>query len=297
MKNTKGSFLGELLRQPTCVFGLLIMLLICIAAAAAPWLYPGNPWRMVAAPNLPPLSPGYIFGTDALGRDVAAGIVHGSRVSLLIGVVATLVAVFVGTVLGAFAGYYGGRTDDIIMRLTEVFQTIPSFLLALLLVAIFSPSVYSIVLAIAIVSWPSVTRLVRAEFMSIRTRDYVKAAIVGGQSGSRIVFFQILPNTISPIVVVSSLMVATAILLESAISFLGLGDRNLVSWGFMIGAGRTMIRQNWWLSAIPGIAIFITVLALNFIGDGFNRALNPRVMRKRKPRRNKQAVAQAKGAL
>jgi len=282
MKTVNGSFIRELLRQPACVIGLLIMLMVCLAAIAAPWLFPGDPWRMVAAPNLPPLSPGYIFGTDVLGRDVAAGIVHGARVSLLIGCVATLVAVLVGTVLGAFAGYYGGRIDDVIMRFTEIFQTIPSFLLALLLVAIFSPSVYSIVLAIAIVSWPSVTRLVRAEFMSIRTRDYVKAAIVGGQSGTRIVFSQILPNTLSPIVVISSLMVATAILLESAISFLGLGDRNMVSWGFMIGAGRTMIRQNWWLSAIPGMAIFLTVLALNFIGDGFNRALNPRTARKRK---------------
>lgn len=282
MKTVNGSFIRELLRQPACVIGLLIMLMVCLAAIAAPWLFPGDPWRMVAAPNLPPLSPGYIFGTDVLGRDVAAGIVHGARVSLLIGCVATLVAVLAGTVLGAFAGYYGGRIDDVIMRFTEIFQTIPSFLLALLLVAIFSPSVYSIVLAIAIVSWPSVTRLVRAEFMSIRTRDYVKAAIVGGQSGTRIVFSQILPNTLSPIVVISSLMVATAILLESAISFLGLGDRNMVSWGFMIGAGRTMIRQNWWLSAIPGMAIFLTVLALNFIGDGFNRALNPRTARKRK---------------
>ena len=282
MKIINGSFIRELLRQPACVIGLLIMLMVCLAALAAPWLFPGDPWRMVAAPNLPPLSPGYIFGTDVLGRDVAAGIVHGARVSLLIGSVATLVAVLAGTVLGAFAGYYGGRIDDVIMRFTEIFQTIPSFLLALLLVAIFSPSVYSIVLAIAIVSWPSVTRLVRAEFMSIRTRDYVKAAIVGGQSGTRIVFSQILPNTLSPIVVISSLMVATAILLESAISFLGLGDRNMVSWGFMIGAGRTMIRQNWWLSAIPGVAIFLTVLALNFIGDGFNRALNPRSARKRK---------------
>lgn len=282
MKDFNWWFLRELVRQPACAIGLLIMLLIVAAAVAAPWLYPGDPWRMVAAPNLPPLSPGYVFGTDVLGRDVAAGIVHGARVSLLIGCVATLVAVLVGTVLGAFAGYYGGRIDDIIMRFTEIFQTIPSFLLALLLVAIFSPSVYSIVLAIAIVSWPSVTRLVRAEVMSIRTRDFVKAAVVGGQSGPRIIFAQILPNALSPIVVVSSLMVATAILLESAISFLGLGDRDMVSWGFMIGAGRTMIRQNWWLSAIPGLAIFITVLALNFIGDGLNHALNPRSARKRK---------------
>src|SRR5690606_34785130 len=202
--------------------------------------------------------------------------------SRLFGLVAALVGVLLGSLLGAIAGYHGGRTDDLIMRITEIFQTIPSFLLALLLVAILSPSIYSIVLAIGIVSWPSVARLVRAEFLSLRTADFGKAAIVGGQSSSRILFRQILPNTRSPIIVAASLMVATAILLESAISFLGLGDRNMVSWGFMIGAGRTMIRQNWWLSAIPGLAIFVTVLALNFIGDGLNQALNPRAARKRK---------------
>ncbi len=268
--------LGRIFRLPTGAVGLLMLGAILLLALLAPSLYPGDPWRMAGRPNLPPFSAGYLLGTDMLGRDIAAGIAHGARVSLLIGFVATLVAVLVGSLLGAIAGYHGGRTDDIIMRITEIFQTIPSFLLALLLVAIFSPSIYSIVLAIGIVSWPSVARLVRAEFLTLRTSDFVKAAIVGGQSSSRILFRQILPNTVSPIVVAASLMVATAILIESAISFLGLGDRNFITWGFMIGAGRTMIRQNWWLSAIPGIAIFLTVLALNFVGDGLNHALNPR---------------------
>ncbi|MGH8856468.1 MAG: ABC transporter permease [Polaromonas sp.] len=264
------------LRIPAGLAGVLMLGGILFVALSANWLYPGDPWAMVADPSLPPFSPGYLFGTDMLGRDVAAGVAHGSRVSLLIGVIATVIAVVAGTVLGAFAGYYGGAVDDLIMRFTEIFQTIPGFLLALLMVAIFGPSIYSIVFAIGVISWPSVARLVRAEFLSMRTRDFVKAAVLGGQSDLRILFRQILPNTLSPIVVAASLMMATAILLESAISFLGLGDRSMITWGFMIGAGRTSLLQSWWLSAIPGVAIFVTVLALNFMGDALNQALNPR---------------------
>jgi len=266
----------RLLRQPAGAAGSLMLAVILVVAFGAHWLYPGDPWAMVADPNLPPLSPGYPFGTDMLGRDVAAGAAHGARVSLLIGLVATAVAVLAGTVLGAIAGYHGGWVDDLVMRFTEIFQTIPGFLLALLMVAIFGPSMYSIVGAIGAISWPSVARLVRAEFLSLRTRDFVKAAVLGGQSDLRIVFCQILPNALSPIVVAASLMMATAILLESAISFLGLGDRNMISWGFMIGAGRTTLLQSWWLSAIPGFAIFATVLGLNFLGDALNQALSPR---------------------
>lgn len=269
-------FLVRLLRQPAGAIGALMLLAIAVLALGAHWFYPGDPWAMVTDPNLPPLSPGYPFGTDMLGRDVAAGVAHGARVSLLIGIVATAVAVIVGTVLGAVAGYAGGWVDDAIMRFTEIFQTIPGFLLALLMVAIFGPSIYSIVGAIGVISWPSVARLVRAEFLSLRTRDFVKAAVLGGQSSTRIVFRQILPNTLSPIVVAASLMMATAILLESSISFLGLGDRSMITWGFMIGAGRTTLLQSWWLSAVPGVAIFITVLGLNLLGDALNQALSPR---------------------
>jgi len=269
-------FLTRLLRQPAGAIGALMLLAIGVLALGAQWFYPGDPWAMVTDPNLPPLSPGYPFGTDMLGRDVAAGVAHGARVSLLIGTIATVVAVIVGTVLGAVAGYSGGWVDDFIMRFTEIFQTIPGFLLALLMVAIFGPSIYSIVGAIGVISWPAVARLVRAEFLSLRTRDFVKAAVLGGQSSARIVFRQILPNTLSPIVVAASLMMATAILLESAISFLGLGDRSMITWGFMIGAGRTTLLQSWWLSAVPGVAIFVTVLGLNLLGDALNQALSPR---------------------
>lgn len=272
MKN----FAARFLAVPAGIAGVLMLGAVLLIAVGAGWLYPGDPWAMVADPNLPPFSPGYLFGTDMLGRNVAAGVAHGSRVSLLIGIIATVVAVLAGTVLGAFAGYHGGMVDDLIMRFTEIFQTIPGFLLALLMVAIFGPSLYSIVFSISVISWPSVARLVRAEFLSMRTRDFVKAAQLGGQSDLRIVFRQILPNTLSPIVVAASLMMATAILLESAISFLGLGDRSMISWGFMIGAGRTSLLQAWWLSAIPGVAIFVTVLGLNFMGDALNQALNPR---------------------
>ena len=166
------------------------------------------------------------------------------------------------------------------MRVTEFFQTIPTFVFAVVLVAIFTPSIASIVAAIAIVSWPPVARLVRGEFLSLREREFVQAAVVIGQSPGRIMLTQILPNTLSPVIVAASLMVATAILTESAISFLGLGDPDLMSWGFMIGAARTVIRQAWWMSFFPGVAIFLTVLALNLLGEGLNDALNPRLARR-----------------
>jgi peptide/nickel transport system permease protein len=189
--------------------------------------------------------------------------------------VSTTVATLIGISIGAVAGYFGGRADDVLMRLTEFFQTIPTLAMAVVLVAIFQPSIQSIISAIAVVSWPPVARLVRGEFMSLRSREFVQAAVVIGQSAPRIIFTQILPNTMSPIIVTASLMIATAILTESALSFLGLGDRNLMSWGFMIGAARTMIRDAWWMSFLPGLAILLTVLAVNLIGEGLNDALNP----------------------
>lgn len=260
--------------------GGLILLLLILMAIFANFIYPGDPWRMAGMPNLPPFSEGFIFGSDQLGRDIAAGIVHGARMSLIIGFVSTVVSVIIGTCVGAVAGYFSGWIDDVLMRVTEFFQTIPSFMLAIVLVAIFTPSLTSIVSAIAIVSWPPIARLVRAEFLSLRDRDFIRAAKLGGHSSADIIFRQMLPNALSPIIVMASLMVAAAILIESGLSFLGLGDRNFITWGFMIGAGRTMIREAWWLSAIPGLAIFVTVLALNLFGQGLSDALNPRLARR-----------------
>jgi peptide/nickel transport system permease protein len=217
------------------------------------------------------------LGTDTLGRDIAAGLAHGARVSLLIGLVSTAVALVIGVPLGALAGYFGGVIDDLAMRFTEFFQTIPSFALAIVIVAILQPSLTSIVVAIGIVSWPPVARLVRGEVLSLRSRDYVQAAITLGQSTPRIILTQVLPNAVAPIIVMGSLMVASAILLESALSFLGLGDPNLMTWGYMVGAGRTRLIDAWWVSFFPGFAIFLTVLALNLVGEGLNDALNPRL--------------------
>lgn len=258
------------------MIGALILVVVIAFAAAAPIVFPGSPFRRVDRPFLPPFG-GYLFGTDVLGRDVAAGIAHGARTSLLIGLLATSIAVLVGTVTGGVAGYYGGRIDDLLMRVTEFFQTIPSFLFAILIVAILTPSVMSIVAAITVVSWPAVARLVRGEFLAMRHREFVQACVCLGMSDRRVIFRHILPNCLSPIIVTGSLIVATAILIESALSFLGLGDPNTMSWGFMIGAGRTFLRSAWWLCTIPGVAILTTVLAINLLGEGLNDTLNPRL--------------------
>jgi peptide/nickel transport system permease protein len=255
---------------------LAILVAIVCLALAAPLIYTQSPFRVVSKPFLPPFGE-YLLGTDVLGRDVLAGIVHGARISLLIGILATVVALFTGTLVGGISGYYGGFVDDLLMRITEFFQTIPSFIFAILLVAILAPSIGSIIIAVGVVSWPPIARLVRGEFMTMRNREFVQACIVMGMGDLRVIFQQILPNTISPIIVTGSLMVASAILIESALSFLGLGDPNIMSWGFMVGAGRTHLRTAWWLCAIPGIAILLAVLAINLVGEGLNDALNPRL--------------------
>ncbi len=261
--------------------GLFILLIVILTAVLGPLIYSDSPWRMVQRPFLPPFTvDGLPLGTDALGRDVMAGLVHGARVSLLVGLVSTVVALVIGVPIGAAAGYFGGLVDDALMRFTEFFQTIPSFALAIVLLAIFQPSLFYVILAIAVVSWPPVARLVRGEVLSLRSREYVEAATLSGQSTFQIITRQILPNALPPIIVLASLMVATAILLESSLSFLGLGDPNVMSWGYMIGTARTVIRTAWWLSFIPGVAILLTVLAMNLIGEGLNDALNPRLSRK-----------------
>ena len=267
------------LRNRGAVAGALLLALVVAMAAAAPFAYPGSPWDMAGAPFQPPGARGFALGSDMLGRDIAAGILHGARVSLLIGLVSALVAVSIGVTLGAVSGYYGGWMGDAIMRVTEFFQTIPNFVLLIVLVALFTPNVVSIVVAIGVVSWPPVARIVRGEVLSLRSREFVQAAILMGESDLRIIATQVLPNALSPVIVAGSLLVATAILLESALSFLGLGDPNLMSWGYMIGAARSVMRRAWWMSFFPGLAIVLTVLALNLLGDGLNDALNPRLAR------------------
>ena len=274
-------FWRRFLRNKGAVLGLGILLIVVLVAALAPLLYSYSPWSMVQRPFLPPFDrEGFLLGTDTLGRDIGAGLAFGAQISLLVGVVSTLVALAIGLILGAFAGYYGGLLDNALMRFTEFFQTIPSFALAIVLVAIFQPSTVSVIIAIGVVSWPPVARLVRGEFLSLRSREFVQASVVLGQRNTKIIVSQILPNTLSPVIVMASLMVAQAILLESSLSFLGLGDPNTMSWGYMIGAARSVIRQAWWMSFFPGMAILLTVLSLNLVGEGLNDALNPHLARK-----------------
>ena len=265
-------------RNKGAVLGMAVLLLVAVVALIGPWVATNDPWNMVEQPFLRPWAePGFALGTDTLGRDILSGVIYGARISLLIGLVSTVVALLIGVTLGAIAGYFGGWIDAALMRFTELFQAVPSFALAIVLVAIFQPSVNSIVVAIAIVSWPPVARLVRSEFLTLRQRDFVQAALLAGQSTPRIILTQILPNAMSPIIVMASLMTATAILLESSLSFLGLGDPNQMSWGYMVGAARTVLRQAWWMALFPGLAIVLTVLALNLVGEGLSDGLNTRL--------------------
>ncbi len=270
------------LRNPNAVFGVIFLAVVVVAALVAPLLFKGDPLAMVAKPFLwPGQDPAYPLGTDSMGRNVLAGIVHGARISLFVGLAATALGLTFGIVVGAVAGYFGGWVDNLLVRFIEIFQTLPNFVLLVVLVAIAQPSALTVTVAIAIVSWPTVARLTRAEFRAIREKDYVVAACSLGFRHPRIIFREILPNALPPLIVTSSVMVASAILMESALSFMGLGDPNVVSWGSMIGAGREMIRTAWYLTALPGLAIVFTVLALNLIGDGLNDALNPRFSEER----------------
>lgn len=264
-------------RNRAAVLGLFLVVLVILMAALAGVVTPGDPLRQAGNPLTAPfVDAATPWGTDQLGRDIMAGIFHGARISLAIGVVATLISIAIGTVIGALAGYFGGSIDNALMRLTETFQTIPNFVLLLTLVAIFGSSIENIVLAIGIVSWTAPARMVRAEFMSLRKREYVDAARNLGVSDISIIFREILPNALPPIIVFASVVMATAILMESALAFLGLGDPNYASWGNMIGQGRAVLRTAWFCSVIPGMAILLTVLSFSLMGEGLNDALNPR---------------------
>ena len=266
------------LRNPSALAGVSILAAFILLAVFADVFFPGDPLDMVAQPlSWPGHDLALPLGSDSLGRDVAAGIAHGARVSLSVGAVAALISLTIGVLIGAVAGYFGGWLDDLLVRLTELIQTIPTFLLVIVIVAIGQPSIRVIVLAIGLASWPVIARLVRAEFRTLRESEFVLAARSQGFSNGWIIFKEILPNALPPVVVTTSVLVATAILQESALSFLGMGDPNVVSWGSMIGEGREMLRTAWFLTAVPGIAIILAVLSLNLVGDGLNDVLNPRI--------------------
>ena len=266
--------------QPSILIGGTILFTVFAAALLAGTLYPGDPLDMVSAPfQWPGTDAQTPLGTDLMGRDLAAGLMHGARVSLIVGVSSALIALVIGIAVGAAAGFYRGRVDAVLTRITEFFQTIPAFLLAIILVAVLQPSLPTIVFALGVTSWTSIARLVRAEFLSLREREFVKASIALGAGDAHLVFREILPNAWTPVIVSTALLVANAILSEAGLSFLGLGDPNVVSWGSMIGLGRDALRTAWYMTALPGLAIVLTVLALNLLSDALHAALNPRLRR------------------
>lgn len=265
-------------RNRAAVFGMALLLIVCAMAASAPWLFPRNPLHIVGPPELWPLQdPRFPLGTDAIGRNIAALIFHGARTALAIGVVASLVSCMIGVGVGALAGYFGGWLDDVLMRVTEMFQTIPNLVFVLAIVSVLGADIVTVVLAIGAVSWTSMARIVRAEFLSFRDQEFVAAARTVGMSNARIILSEILPNALPSVIVYASFLVAAAILFEAALAFLGLSDPTIASWGRMVGEGRMTLRSSWHIAAIPGVAILLTVLALNLIGDGLNDILNPRL--------------------
>ena len=273
----KGRRLRAFLRNPTFVAGLAILSFFVAMALFAGWLFPSDPQDMVAQPLLwPGDDAAYPLGSDSLGRDVLAQLVYGTRASLLVGVASAAIGLAIGMVVGSAAGYFGGRVDTLLMRLVELFQTTPTFLLVIVIVAIREPSLSTIALAIGLASWPTVARLVRAQFRSLRESDFVMAARSLGYSSTRIIVQEILPNALPPVIVAASVMIANAILTEAGLSFLNMRDPNVISWGGMIGDGREQLRSAWFLTALPGAAIAAAVLSLNLVGDGLNEILNPR---------------------
>jgi len=265
------------LRNPAAIAGMVMLVLMLAVAIAGPWLYPADPFEIRTAPLTPPFSEDAWLGSDYLGRDVLTALIYGGRATLLVGAVAALLSVVIGITLGAFAGYYGGKVDAALMKLTEFFQVLPALLFAMVVVTLFSPTLVTVTLAIGIVSWTGTARLTRAEFMKYRGLEFVRAERAIGARDARIIWKVILPNALPPLVVSATLAIGAAILFEAGLSFLGLGDPNQMSWGLMIGSSRQYVLSCWWAVAFPGAAIFITVLAVSLIGDGLNDALNPKL--------------------
>lgn len=265
------------LRNPAAIAGMAMLLVVLLVAIAGPWVYPADPFEIKAAPLTPPFSEDAWLGSDYLGRDVLTALIYGGRATLLVGAVAALLSVLIGITLGAFAGYYGGKVDAALMKLTEFFQVLPALLFAMVVVTLFSPTLVTVTLAIGIVSWTGTARLTRAEFMKFRGLEFVRAERAIGARDARIIWKVILPNALPPLVVSATLAIGAAILFEAGLSFLGLGDPNQMSWGLMIGSSRQYVLSCWWAVAFPGAAIFVTVLAVSLIGDGLNDALNPKL--------------------
>ena len=265
-------------RNLAAVLGGVLFIAIVLMTLVGPQLYRVDPFETLAAPLLPPGQPDApLLGTDYLGRDLLAGIIHGARATLLVGVLAALLAMAIGVGIGAIAGYYGARTDRALMRVTELFQVLPPVLLAMVLIVLFKPTLATQAVAIGAASWTGAARLTRGEFMRIKGLDFVAASRTMGAHDAHLIWRIILPMALPPLIVSATLTVGVAILFESGLSFLGLSNPNIMSWGMMIGGNRPYMLEAWWATTIPGAAIFLTVVSISLVGDGLNEAFNPRL--------------------
>ncbi|MCG6122551.1 MAG: ABC transporter permease [Microvirga sp.] len=258
------------------LIGLSIFLVFTLIGLAAPLFAPYGPFELVGR-RLQPPSSAHFFGTDHLGRDIFSGVLYGARTSLQVGVFATVLSAALGIVVGAVAGFYGGRVDDLLMRLAEVFQVLPRFFLALIIVALFGASLWGMIFVIGILSWAEIARLVRSEFLTLRERPFVRAAKAYGASEPQIMFREILPNALTAVIVAASLQVPSAIILEASLSFIGAGDASVMSWGRMLNNAQQFMRQAWWTAVFPGIAISLMAMSIALLADGVNDFFNPRL--------------------
>ena len=274
--------MNRVTQNPLALAGLVIIGLIALMAIFATWIAPFDPDAIDVKAILLAPSWEHIMGTDGLGRDVWSRMLFGARISLLVGIVAVGISTLIGIILGAIAGYYRGWVDTVIMRFVDIMLSIPTFFLILAVIAFLTPSIWNIMIVIGLTSWMGVTRLVRAEFLSLRGREFVLASQTLGAKDNRLIFKHLLPNSLSPIIVSSVLGVASAVLVESGLSFLGLGvQAPQASWGNILTDGKEYIEFAWWLSLFPGLAILITVLGYNLLGEGLRDALDPRTSNKK----------------
>ena len=272
------TFWSRLRRNRMAVAGLVLVMGLFAVALLAPWLAPYDPNFIDLKQVLMPPSPAHLLGTDTLGRDVLSRVIFGARISLLVGFVAVGIATLIGVLVGALAGYYGGAMDALLMRLVDLMLCFPTLFLILAVIAVLGPSIWNIMVVIGVTGWMGVARLVRAEFLSLREREFVMAARALGASDARLIWRHLLPNALTPVMVSATLGVAGAILTESALSFLGLGVQPPTpSWGNILTMGKDNIEIAWWLSVFPGLAILVTVMSYNLLGEGIREAVDPRL--------------------
>lgn len=258
------------------MLGLALTVIVGSVALFAAQIAPGNPLNSAGAALQPP-SLAHWMGTDDLGRDIFAQFVHGARISLFVGVAVALTSTVLGVVIGGLAGFFGSWVDDALMRLTELFQVLPRFFLAIIMATFFGGSITNIVVLLGLTFWPSTARLLRGQVLSLREREFVVAARAVGLRELAILARHVLPNALPPVMVNAALQIGGAILVEAGLSFLGLGDRSMVSWGYMLNNAQPFIHRAWWMSVFPGVALLLSVAAVNLVGDGLNEAMSARL--------------------